>query len=190
MRADNSEPRPGSATQHTIPLLGDFFVHGGIYRPVFLVSVAPSHIALDDFGGHGLYATSELTADGDAEVRVMLRLSDARRGQRLVIAIADAAGRTVASSKLEVSEGQREARTSLSLASTRLWRGRADPPRRSCATRWNGNSWETDAYSAGRSSHPPLNPSRSNPRRIWGFLRITAQTRPLRWFSIIAKIGP
>lgn len=55
VRADNSEPRPGSSTEHVIPLLGDFFIHGGIYRPARLVSVNPSHISLEDFGGPGIY---------------------------------------------------------------------------------------------------------------------------------------
>ena len=33
VRADNSDPQPGSTTQHVIPLLGDFFIHGGISAP-------------------------------------------------------------------------------------------------------------------------------------------------------------
>lgn len=129
VRADNSDPQPGSTTQHTIPLLGDFFIHGGIYRPAFLVSVAPSHIALDDFGGPGLYATPVLQPDGDAEVRVLLRLSSARAGQSVAVYIADATGRTVASTRIAVGEAQREVHTSLSLARPRLWNGPTDPYR-------------------------------------------------------------
>lgn len=60
VRADNSEPKPGSSTEHVIPLLGDFFIHGGIYRPARLISVNRSHISLSDFGGPGVYATSRL----------------------------------------------------------------------------------------------------------------------------------
>ena len=42
VRADNSSPKPGSATADVIPLQGDFFIHGGIYRPARLISVNPS----------------------------------------------------------------------------------------------------------------------------------------------------
>src|SRR5206468_5663620 len=40
------------------------------------------------------------------------------------------------------------------------------------------------------ASQPPVKPARFRPRTMWGFFRITFQTRPLRWFSIIATIGP
>ena len=36
VRADNSLPAVGSSTENVIPLSGDFFVHGGIYRGVSL----------------------------------------------------------------------------------------------------------------------------------------------------------
>lgn len=127
VRADNSDPQPGSTTQHTIPLLGDFFIHGGIYRPASLISVAASHIALDDFGGPGLYATPVVKKDGAAEVRVLLRLTNARAGQSVTFTIADADGHPVAATRVGVSEGQREVHTRLALARPRLWRGRADP---------------------------------------------------------------
>lgn len=127
VRADNSDPQPGSTAQHTIPLLGDFFIHGGIYRPASLVSVAPSHIALDDFGGPGLYATPLLGADGAAEIRALVRLTDAQASQGVALAVLDETGRAVASTRLNVGEGQRELHGSLTLALPRLWRGRADP---------------------------------------------------------------
>jgi hypothetical protein len=34
-----------------LPLFGDFFVHGGLYRPVRLVSTAPLHVDMNDFMG-------------------------------------------------------------------------------------------------------------------------------------------
>jgi beta-galactosidase len=127
VRADNSDPQPGSTTQHTIPLLGDFFIHGGIYRRASLISVAASHIALDDFGGPGLYATPVVKADGAAEVRLLLRLTNARAGQSVAFTLADAGGHPVATTRLAVSEGQREVHAGLALARPRLWQGRADP---------------------------------------------------------------
>lgn len=127
VRADNSDPQPGSSTQHTIPLLGDFFIHGGIYRPVALVSVAPSHFALDDFGGRGVYVTPEIEPGGDANVRVLLRLSGARTGQSATITVLDSSGSTVGSSRHALRNSQRELHAGIAVVSPRLWRGRADP---------------------------------------------------------------
>ena len=47
VRADNSKPAPGNASGETIPLAGDFFVYGGLYRPVSLI-IAPE-AGVDDF---------------------------------------------------------------------------------------------------------------------------------------------
>jgi beta-galactosidase len=33
VRVDNSAPAPDSATADILPLTGDFFVQGGLYRP-------------------------------------------------------------------------------------------------------------------------------------------------------------
>jgi beta-galactosidase len=56
VKADNSRPQPGASTQDVIPLAGDFFVFGGIYRSVALIATHPVHVDLMDFGGPGLYA--------------------------------------------------------------------------------------------------------------------------------------
>lgn len=55
VRADNSKPEPGKPTGETIPLAGDFFVHGGIYRPVTLITAGETGIDLLDHGGPGVY---------------------------------------------------------------------------------------------------------------------------------------
>lgn len=127
VRADNSDPQPGSTTQHVIPLLGDFFIHGGIYRSARLISVPESHIYLADYGGPGLYATSRVLDGGAAEVEVTVRLAGARSGQDLALALVDAAGSKVAAQRIAVTGGQKEVRLTLPVASPRLWDGRADP---------------------------------------------------------------
>src|SRR5581483_9290943 len=38
VKADNSQPAAGSSTENVIPLGGDYFMYGGIYRDVKLVS--------------------------------------------------------------------------------------------------------------------------------------------------------
>lgn len=127
VRADNSDPRPGSATEHVIPLLGDFFVHGGIYRPARLISVPKSHIDLGDYGGPGAYATPRVLGDGKAEVEVLVRLTGIRDGQELAVALSDAQGKLVAARTVDLGNDQEEARLTLSVANPQLWDGRADP---------------------------------------------------------------
>jgi beta-galactosidase len=56
VKADNSRPQPGSSTEHVIPLSGDFFMFGGIYRSVKLIVTDPVHADMLDHGGPGLYA--------------------------------------------------------------------------------------------------------------------------------------
>src|SRR6185436_6766843 len=46
------------------------------------------------------------------------------------------------------------------------------------------------ARQALHSSHPPWNPARRSPRTTCAFVRITRHTRPLREFSVIARMGP
>ncbi len=55
VRADNSKPAVGSSTEHVIPLAGDFFIHGGLYRGVQLIEANDVGIDLLDFGGPGVY---------------------------------------------------------------------------------------------------------------------------------------
>ena len=46
----------GSTTESVIPLSGDFFVFGGIYRSVELITVDSAHVDMLDYGGSGVYA--------------------------------------------------------------------------------------------------------------------------------------
>jgi beta-galactosidase len=55
VEADNTRPAPGATTQNVIPLSGDFFMFGGIYRSASLIITHPVHIDLLDFGGPGVY---------------------------------------------------------------------------------------------------------------------------------------
>ena len=127
LRADNSKPEPGSSTQHVIPLDGDFFIHGGIYRGVRLLHVAPSHIALDDHGGPGVYATPRFAADGRATLAVRVKLAGAAAGQSLVVTLRDAEGRPIAEAATPLDAQQREAQLTLDVPAPRRWNGRADP---------------------------------------------------------------
>jgi beta-galactosidase len=129
VRADNSKPEPGSSTEHIVPLLGDFFIHGGVYRPTRLFSVSPSHISLTDFGGPGVYMDSELKADGSAVASVRVKLTDARPGQEIEVALHEADGMIAAAARqsLGASIHNGEVRVILPVLKPRLWDGRRDP---------------------------------------------------------------
>ena len=133
VKTDNTPPAPGNATQFTLPYAGDFFVHGGLYRPVSLVLTDDAHIDMLDAGGPGAYATTLAADDARATVSVRTRLrNDGMRRERLTVAAelrgengAVVAGRE-ASIALNPGEGT-EAKQSLEIQRPRLWKGVDDP---------------------------------------------------------------
>ncbi|MEV5034162.1 DUF4982 domain-containing protein [Sphingobium sp. LMC3-1-1.1] len=132
VRVDNSAPGPDAATADVLPLTGDFFVHGGLYRPVRMVITDPVHFDLADFGGPGVYATTRSADASAAKVEVRTRIANdtGRRTAALVTAtLLDAAGRVVAatSRRLTATAETRELRLELDVASPHLWQGVDDP---------------------------------------------------------------
>jgi beta-galactosidase len=132
VKADNSRPQPGASTQDVIPLSGDFFVFGGIYRGVSLIVTQPVHVDLLDFGGPGLYARALKIDATTATVLLSGRVAnDLRIAQRVAVefAIADAAGRIVASKSLATTAapGSAAIQMRLRVDQPRLWDGIKDP---------------------------------------------------------------
>ena len=131
VKADNTKPAPGSSTENVIPLGGDFFIFGGLYRGVSLLEADAASIDLLDHGGPGIYAKATAVTPERADVEVVTRLRNAAAGARklsLVATIADAAGKTVASTTTPVTVAATgEARQSVALPNPHLWNGRADP---------------------------------------------------------------
>ncbi len=132
VKADNSKREPGSSTSQTIPLAGDFFVHGGIYRAVSLVTANDVGIDLLDYGGQGVYIATDRD-EAKASVRVRTRLRNAGPGPRrlaLVTTISDAAGKSVASASASVNakaSAATETAQLLQVADPDLWDGRDRP---------------------------------------------------------------
>ena len=58
VKVDNSQPDPGTSTADVLPLAGDFFVHGGLYRPVSLIGTDAVHVDMLDAGGSGVLAST------------------------------------------------------------------------------------------------------------------------------------
>jgi beta-galactosidase len=133
VKADNSRPQPGSITQSVIPLSGDFFIFGGIYRSVALIITRSVHVDMLDFGGSGVYARA-LNIDADAAtVQVTSRLMNNQTAARTVLvetSIEDADGRIVSSASNRRSLLAAKVtviHTNLRIGQPRLWQGVKDP---------------------------------------------------------------
>ncbi|OYQ34267.1 glycoside hydrolase family 2 [Niveispirillum lacus] len=133
VKADNSKPAPGSTTADILPLAGDFFVHGGIYRNVALIATSDIHADMLDHGGPGIYATTKTVDGNSAQVQVAIhaRNSSSRKNKvTIVTRLVDATGRTVAegtqSANLPPGETVKMEQP-LSVTHARLWQGTTDP---------------------------------------------------------------
>ncbi|CCW15995.1 Beta-galactosidase [Sphingobium indicum BiD32] len=131
VKADNSKPAKGSSTEYVIPLAGDFFVHGGIYRGVSLITAPDAGIDLLDHAGPGIYArASSITAE-TAHVTVLARLRNQGKARVAMASaiIRDAAGVEVARRTMPVKlpAGSMTTTLDLDVARPHLWNGTADP---------------------------------------------------------------
>ena len=133
VKADNSRPQPGSTTENVIPLSGDFFVFGGIYRSVALIATDLVHADMLDYGGPGLYARAATIDPKSAAVRVSAKLVNDGSKPRTVIV------ETHIESEPKVIVASESSRVSISPAQPvlvehtlhierpRLWQGMKDP---------------------------------------------------------------
>jgi beta-galactosidase len=133
VKADNSRPQPGSATENVIPLSGDFFVFGGIYRDAALIATDLVHMDLLDFGGPGLYARAMTVDSNSAAVRVSAKLvNDGSKSRRVFVETRIESDAHVivalASNQLSASPGQPlTIDDTLHVERPRLWQGMRDP---------------------------------------------------------------
>ncbi|AOH84982.1 glycoside hydrolase [Sphingomonas panacis] len=133
VKTDNTKPAPGTTTADTLPLNGDFFVHGGLYRPVRLITTDPVHIDMLDAGGPGVYATTQAIDGARATVGVEIKLRNdgsAKAPVRIVTRLIDAAGNVAADAMETLSLAQKSGgnvRQSLAVPNAHLWQGTTDP---------------------------------------------------------------
>lgn len=133
VKADNSKPAPGSPTIDNLPLAGDFFVHGGVYRHVALIATGNVHVDMADHGGPGVYGTTTFIDGTKAQVQVAIKArnsgtSKARVG--VVARLVDATGRVAAAATQSLSIAPGAVVTvdqPLSVENARLWQGTVDP---------------------------------------------------------------
>ncbi len=133
VKVDNTQPAQGSSTADILPLAGDFFVHGGLYRPVSLIVTNAVHVDMLDAGGSGIFATTRSIDAAMAKVAVRVRIrNDGTKAQAVnaVVRLIDAGGKTVATATRRIplrADTASESVQSLSVATPHLWNGVADP---------------------------------------------------------------
>jgi len=133
VKTDNSIATRDSATANILPIAGDFFVYGGLYRPVSLLATDALHIDLLDHGGPGVTIRTDAIAGDAAQLSVQTLLVNElsrRTTAELVVAVRDAAGRVVASSRESVRLAPRsrlDRVRRLQVAHAHLWNGVPDP---------------------------------------------------------------
>lgn len=131
---DNSAPeKKGSVTSETLPMGGDWFMYGGLYRKVSLVTTDPVHIDMADSGGPGVYAHTGSLGAGGARIEVVAKVRNdgaAPRSIKVRASLIDRQGKTAASNTQALAlpaAAPGETRTVLEVAKPHVWNGVADP---------------------------------------------------------------
>ena len=133
VKVDNTKPALGSSTADVLPLTGDFFVYGGLYRPVSLVFTRKTHLDLMDYGSSGVYATTTSIASGRSQVQVRARVrndSDQSSYVLLRTLLTDAQGKIAAQQEQSVTVGPAnvvESTVNLAVPQAHLWQGVEGP---------------------------------------------------------------
>ena len=102
------------------PQMADFTFYGGLYRDVYIVSVAESHFDLDYFGAPGIKITPEIVGK-DAKVEVEVYTTELKAGQKIAYTLYDK----------DENELQKiisdEKKVVFEIKDVHLWHGRIDP---------------------------------------------------------------
>ena len=102
------------------PQMADFTFYGGLYRDVYIVTVAETHFDLDYYGAPGIKITPEI-AGKDAKVEVEVFATDLLDGQKFVYTLYDKEEREL--QKIETTEKL----VNFEIKDVHLWNGRKDP---------------------------------------------------------------
>jgi len=133
VKVDNTKPALGSSTADVLPLTGDFFVYGGLYRPVSLIFTRKMHLDLMDYGSSGIYAKTTSIGDGGAQVQVRARVrNDGEQSGTVELRtwLVDAQGHIAGQreeSVIVAPASVEERIVNVSVAHPHLWQGVQDP---------------------------------------------------------------
>lgn len=133
VKVDNTKPALGSSTADVLPPTGDFFVYGGLYRPVSLVFTRKMHLDLMDYGPSGAYAKTTSVASGGALVQVRARVrNDSEQSGTIVLRtlLVDAQDKIAAQQEQSLTVGPAsvvERTANVAVPHPHLWQGVEDP---------------------------------------------------------------
>ncbi|WP_245632677.1 glycoside hydrolase family 2 TIM barrel-domain containing protein [Edaphobacter aggregans] len=133
VKVDNTKPALGSWTADVLPLTGDFFVYGGLYRPVSLVFTRKTHLDLMDYGSSGVYAKTTSVASAGAQVQVRARVrNDSEQSSTVLLRtlLVDANGKVAAQQEQSVTVAPAsvvESTVNVAVPHPHLWQGVEGP---------------------------------------------------------------
>ena len=133
VKTNNSAAKSETDITAIAPLSGDFNMSGGLYRVVNLVSLRSGvHVALDDYGSSGVYATTRsIGPPATVNVRVKVANDGASGGTYTVhTTLVGADGHVVSDGRANVTlaaAGHAEAQQDLTVAAPHLWQGVSNP---------------------------------------------------------------
>jgi beta-galactosidase len=122
-----------AADPNVPPRTADYTFFGGVYRDVRLVRVGMLHLGMDDFGSSGVLAFQKSVTKERAtlDVRAIVSNADVRPQEvdvDVTVLAADGTPVSTARERTEIpTEGSREVRLPLTIATPHLWDGVRDP---------------------------------------------------------------
>ena len=102
------------------PQMADFTFYGGLYRDVYIVTVAETHFDLDYYGAPGIKITPTVNG-ADASVEVEVFATDLKEGQKFVYTLYDKEEKEL--QKIESTDKT----VTFEIKDVHLWHGRKDP---------------------------------------------------------------
>ncbi|MBQ8303278.1 MAG: glycoside hydrolase family 2 protein [Clostridia bacterium] len=102
------------------PQMADFTFYGGLYRDVYIVTVADTHFDLDYYGAPGIKITPNIEGK-DAKVEVEVYTTELKEGQKIVYTLYDKEENEL--QKIESTDKV----VTFEIKDVHLWHGRKDP---------------------------------------------------------------
>ncbi|MBW3088757.1 hypothetical protein KIH77_08460 [Bifidobacterium sp. 82T24] len=109
------------------PQMADFTFYGGLYRPVEVLVVNPTHFDLDHHGGPGVTVSSTIGEHGAALLDARAWVAGAEAGDQVSFRILDEDGEEVACAAQPADLDGGAVRTLIEIPDAHLWQGTEDP---------------------------------------------------------------
>lgn len=110
-------------TSDVSPLNGDFTIYGGIYRPVNLICVPRTHLALDYWGTDGVILRSNLDSEKLGILNIELHTVYEREEDFIQLEVLDQENHLVDTKEIPISQKE----FSFSISNPIIWNGKENP---------------------------------------------------------------